>query len=301
MMNFKERFRGLRVESLEDRSLLAADIGNLVAIGDSITASSAPTSGDVWYSYRYELWKDLIDSEVDFQFVGSDRDVAADLHTNTPLWPSYQGQDYYTSDTSPTDQAFHEGHPGWTAGQVANSLDGWLGGYTPDVALIHIGTNDAIQDARFDNGISGGVEIPTSVTISNIESMIQSLQNDNANVTIFVAQIIPVGSFRIGYHQSINSNIDAINAAIEADVDSWSTATSQVIMVDHHTGFNAESSQYPIDPNGWTYDDIHPNGVGDAEIASRWHTAIIDWLGQDPAGITLTENSGSTNVTEGGD
>ncbi|MEU6786758.1 hypothetical protein ABZ912_46835 [Nonomuraea angiospora] len=40
----------------------------------------------------------------------------------------------------------HEGHPGWRIDQIDANITGWLRTYTPRTVLLHIGTNDVLQN-----------------------------------------------------------------------------------------------------------------------------------------------------------
>jgi hypothetical protein len=72
---------------------------------------------------------DLTAAGHEFDFVGSTNEHFA----GTPVYPN----DDFDRD--------HEGHWGWRVDQILADLPGWLGSYTPDVALVHLGTNDAFQ------------------------------------------------------------------------------------------------------------------------------------------------------------
>ncbi len=54
----------------------------ILPLGDSITQANSN-----YMSYRYHLWTELIDSEIDFDFVGS-QSSNRDGH---PTWPEYEG------------------------------------------------------------------------------------------------------------------------------------------------------------------------------------------------------------------
>jgi len=40
----------------------------------------------------------------------------------------------------------HEGHPGWRIDQIDANISGWLGSTSPRSVLLHIGTNDVLQN-----------------------------------------------------------------------------------------------------------------------------------------------------------
>jgi lysophospholipase L1-like esterase len=120
---------------------LAGATASIWPLGDSITfgASAQPAPG----GYRTSLDQMLTRAGVDHQFVGS-----------------------WTANSSPTldleNENRHDGHGGYRVDQIRRDLDGtahgpsdmggyWLtgrkasAGLSPDVVLIHLGTNDIIQ------------------------------------------------------------------------------------------------------------------------------------------------------------
>lgn len=77
-------------------------------------------------SYRFALWQKLRIENVRFDFIGT-------MNTNYGGNPAFP---------DPAFDKDHEGHRGWRADQLLASLPSWLGGYTPDIVLLHVGTND---------------------------------------------------------------------------------------------------------------------------------------------------------------
>ncbi|MGH8018395.1 MAG: GDSL-type esterase/lipase family protein, partial [Opitutaceae bacterium] len=131
-------------------------------------------------------------------------------------------------------------------------------GYTPDVVLLHIGTNDAIWDA---DGLNPDPEPSLAAfadtTWGEIDSIIQTIMGVNSSAHIFVAQIIPVWSKP--ENQSIQDRIDALNLEI---------------------GFSAPSLATVVDFSGLTptgamlADSFHPNAAGEEFMANQWFTAM---------------------------
>ena len=194
----------------------------IAPIGDSITQG-----GNGRPSYRRALWQKLQQAGYDVDFAGSQNT----FNGNPP--PSAE-QDFDLD---------HEGHWAEEAGDIASNIDGWLSSYTPDIAIIHLGTND------FDRGQSN------ASTMAELGDIFASLRADNPRVTILVAEIIPMKS----------TDTASFNSAIRAWAPTQSTSESPVVVVDQYTGYNAATDNY---------DNYHPNANGEEKMASRWFAAL---------------------------
>lgn len=221
-----------------------AGAAKLVLIGDSITELC---------NWRYLLWKKFIDAGKNVDYVGSMN------YKNPPRgdwsvteWPDYKGYEFDYD---------HEGHAGWASYDILNgclwemdrgNLSTWLEGYSPDIATILIGTNDAVQ----------GYE--TSVSVESIKTMIKLLQAKNPAVDLYLAKIIPAGG---SWGSPYNPAVQAINAQIDGIAAAMSSGSSHVYVVDQYEGF---------DPVADTWDGgIHPNAQGDVKLATKWFDAIM--------------------------
>lgn len=213
-------------------------IVRVLPLGDSITHGNSKSK-----TYRYALWTKFVDSGlqfdgIHFNYVGSQNSN----HTGDPFWPDYKGQ--------PFDRD-HEGHSGWRAEQILVGLPAWLEGYTPDIVLLHLGTNDVFAHQT------------TLSTISEIGRIIDILRADNPTVTVLLAKIIPT------LNPASNERIDELNQQIGALATAKSTSESLVIVVDQNSGFSASDD---------TYDGIHPNPAGEEKMAQKWYDTIIELL-----------------------
>lgn len=216
-----------------------ANTKRIVAIGNSITQASAITQ-----SFRYPLWKKLVEGGYNFDFVGSQ----SSNEGGNPTWPNYLGKQF--------DQD-HEGHWGWRADQIAQQLPQWLSLYDADIALIHIGSNDLIQGQS------------VSSSLNDIRQIIAELRQNNPGITVLLANLIPAdtrhplidGTIIQSYH-SLNNGIQ--NLAIELNQPG-----SAVVLVDQAGAF---------DPVTQTVDGIHPNTSGEETMAQRWFDAITPYL-----------------------
>jgi lysophospholipase L1-like esterase len=228
---------------------------NIQALGNSITQAVNTRE-----SYRYPLWKKLIDDGFEFQFVGSMTDH---FLCGTPSFENHMGHVFNKR---------HEGHWGWRSYQILNggglssacrgngNLPAWLINYSPDITLLHLGSNDLFNN---DFGLSDDELVDT--TIYFLESIIDVLRLNNPNVTIFVAQVIPASPANgSGYR------IPLFNADIpQITVDKFDP-NSPIVIVDQFTGFSVASD---------TYDNIHPNEAGEEKMAQKWRDAIFDHFG----------------------
>ncbi|MEE9444071.1 MAG: SGNH/GDSL hydrolase family protein [Cocleimonas sp.] len=185
-------------------------------------------------AYRDELYDKLTTAGYDFEFVGSLPD-----------------------DDTLTNGTKHEGHSGWRADEINNNLAGWLTGYGIDFALIHLGTNDIIQGQG------------NQTTLNDLEAIIDKLQTENQNITIFVAKIIPLFYLESDHVIAVDQTF-GLNSLINGISDK-STSTSKVIVVDQHTGMTLVDD---------LSDRIHPNGTGEEKMAQKWFDALQTEISQ---------------------
>ena len=86
----------------------------------------------------------------------------------------------------------HEGHGGWRSDQISYNIESWVKLNTPDIVLLHIGTNDLVQG------------YPPSHVIEHIGKTIEIIRLYNPEVIILVAKIIP-------YDLEVNFNHSDLN------------------------------------------------------------------------------------------
>ena len=197
----------------------------LMPLGDSITESTTGLS-----SYRYYLWHLLVSNGYHVDFVGSEHGVGGGPPANSDF------------------DKDHEGHSGWRADEILSHIQAWAAAASPDVVLLHIGTNDLRQ----------GQSVASTVT--DIGGIIETLRTVNPRIRILVAQLIP----RAG-----DSFISSLNAALPALAAAKDRPQSPIVLVDQYTGF---------DPSSMTYDGTHPNDIGDSRMAERWFGKLAPTL-----------------------
>jgi lysophospholipase L1-like esterase len=207
----------------------------ILALGDSITCASKYKE-----SYRYPLWKHFIDAGKQVEFIGSQFQKG----NGGRVWETYKGQRF---------PARNEGHSGWRADQILNGLksgekgiDRWIAGYTPDIALIHLGTNDVHQRQTAES------------TRDDIEKIIEKLRAKNPTIKILLAKIVPM---------RMSSGVPRLNQLLARLAIHLNRVRSPVISVDMYSGFSIHTDMQK--------DKIHPNANGEKKMAKRWFDALI--------------------------
>jgi lysophospholipase L1-like esterase len=205
----------------------------ILPLGDSIT------QGDAQHlSYRYFLWWMLLDEGYHFDFVGS----KTGNHEGNPLWPDHEGQEFDRD---------HEGHWGWHADAILDRLPRWLEGYTPDIVLLQIGTNDVFWGQ------------PPATIALEIGLIIETLRDHNPNVVVLLAKLPPL------FDSAVMPAITQLNVLLEVTAAAADEPGSPVVIVDQNTGFDVDAD---------TYDGVHPNAHGEAKMAERWLEGLAPFL-----------------------
>ncbi|MFI6159185.1 MULTISPECIES: ricin-type beta-trefoil lectin domain protein [Micromonospora] len=190
----------------------------VMPLGDSITEGTQVPGG-----YRIGLWQRLAAGRYTVDFVGSQFNGPASLGDHD-----------------------HQGHPGWRIDQIDANIVGWLNTQRPKSVLLHIGTNDILQNYN------------VSTAPNRLSSLIDKITNTVPTAEVFVAQIITLS----------NSNQAAaartFNAAIPGIVQSKVNAGKRVRLVDMQSALTTAD----------LIDGIHPTAGGYDKMAARWYSAL---------------------------
>lgn len=216
----------------------------ILCLGDSITQSA-----NVQFSYRYHLWKKMVGLDMNFDFIGSMKDCYP--NKDTSYEHRYKGREFDRD---------HEGHMGWFGDQIlgitkdlpentgSGNLSDWLKGYTPDIVLLHLGHNDAGQG-----------EAPEE-TAKELKKIISLLQNDNPNVSVLLAKVIPNDK------PEWNRRLKNLNSVIQGVAEDMKNKHSKVIVIDFSIDFDAGQD---------TFDGTHTNNIGAEKMAQKWLKGIL--------------------------
>jgi lysophospholipase L1-like esterase len=215
----------------------------VMPLGDSITEGTQVPGG-----YRIGLWQRLAAGGYRVDFVGTQSNGPASLGDHD-----------------------HEGHPGWRIDQIDANIAGWLSTAAPRTVLLHIGTNDVLQNYN----LAGAP--------SRLSALIDHITAGAPAADVFVATIIPLAS------ASQEAAARTFNAAVPGIVQSKVNAGKHVHLVDMHAALTA----------GDLTDGIHPTAAGYDKMAATWYAAlrsvpgtIGDAGGSSTAGTLVSTSSG---------
>lgn len=216
------------------KSILKSLLITLVLWGAFACEEEEVSGEEGFESYRYELWKNLIDDGWQFDFIGTQVDEGN--------YPAYAAMNFDID---------HEGIGGIETDGVLTNLNEVLNNAgSPDVVLLGIGGNDLLAN-----------DVPDDV-INNINQIIDVLQTDNPNVTIFLEMIAPARSDAMS--TEFTNGLTEFNSQITTVVSNQSNENSKVIAVDMNSNWMDE----------YMADDVHYNEAGAKVVADRYFAAI---------------------------
>ncbi len=190
----------------------------VMPLGDSITEGTQVPGG-----YRIGLWQRLATGGYRIDLVGSQYNGPANLGDHD-----------------------HEGHPGWRIDQIDANITTWARTYNPHTVLLHIGTNDILQNYN------------VSTAPNRLSTHIDHLTTTIPTAEIFVAQIIPLAN--TGQENAVRT----FNATIPGIVQTKTNAGKHVHLVDQHSALTTAD----------LIDGIHPTANGYDKMAAVWYNAL---------------------------
>jgi lysophospholipase L1-like esterase len=190
----------------------------VMPLGDSITEGTQVPGG-----YRIGLWQRLAAGRYTIDFVGSQFNGPGSLGDHD-----------------------HEGHPGWRIDQIDANITGWLRTYTPRTVLLHIGTNDVLQNYN----LAGAPQ--------RLSTLIDRITAAAPDADVFVATIIPLSN------SGQESAARTFNAAIPGIVQSKVNSGKHVHLVDMHSKLTTSD----------LIDGVHPTAGGYDKMAAAWYSAL---------------------------
>jgi lysophospholipase L1-like esterase len=202
----------------------------VMPLGDSITEGTQVPGG-----YRIGLWQRLAGAGYRVDFVGTQFNGPSALGDHD-----------------------HQGHPGWRIDQIDANITGWLRSATPRTVLLHIGTNDILQNYN------------VASAPSRLSALVDRITAAAPSADVFVATIIPLAN---GGQEAAARTF---NAALPGIVQSKVNSGKRVHLVDMHAALTT----------GDLIDGVHPTAGGYDKMAATWYAALRSVPGTigDPTG-----------------
>ncbi len=212
---------------------------HILPLGDSITQGGR--HGREEYTYRWPLFKKLVDAGVDFDFIGS---LNKGLDANA-AWPKeYKGKPFDMD---------HEGVYGIkTAKALARlpeAMKKWPA--APDIVLIHLGTNDQKAPDH------------AKAVVEPLKAIVGMIREKN-----------PKAVFLISHLNFNGGNALTIRPLVESMAKELNTTTSPVITVHMYEEWKENPKHAETD----TFDWAHPNPKGQEKMAAKWLEAMQPFL-----------------------
>jgi lysophospholipase L1-like esterase len=167
----------------------------------------------------------------------------------------------------------HEGRSGWHIGRIDSKIADWLANLaSPDVVLLHIGTNDF------------GLSIDTATAINRLDALILKIATLRPYTHIIVTNLLVRA-------EPLNTQIqNQFNPFVQALVTAHAAVGRRVTFLDMRS----------VVPLSDLPDGLHPNQTGYDKMANAWLPAIqavISPLGDSlPPGIARVFSPDPTHV-----
>jgi lysophospholipase L1-like esterase len=209
----------------------------IMPLGDSITDGLTVAGG-----YRIKLWELIKDTGVKVNFVGSMANGPSSLGDRN-----------------------HEGHSGWRIDQLDAKINDWMETSTPQIVMLHIGTNDIAQ------GYS------VSQAPDRLGKLIDKICDKlPSNGKLFVSNLIPLTM----------TSVNGYNKEVERVVKEKASQGKPIVFVEMYSKLTTSDLA----------DGVHANRGGYDKMADAWFEAIKDDL--EVANTTEQVSEPETQVTE---
>ncbi|KAK0619973.1 carbohydrate esterase family 3 protein [Immersiella caudata] len=193
----------------------------IMALGASITYGQGSSEGN---GYRGPLLEQLIGANNNVEMVGS-RPHGSMRNSLVEGWPGFRIEQVHVKAKESVPQN------------------------KPNLILINVGTNDAVQNRN------------VSTAGERMEAMIEDLFIMSPRTTVILSTLL------VNRNQATERNVVAINQQFGALVPRLQSRDRRIILVDMHS-----SDHGPLVSD--LVDDTHPNDVGYRKMANIWYWGI---------------------------
>ncbi|MYQ49291.1 hypothetical protein GTW40_30455 [Streptomyces sp. SID4985] len=240
----------------------------VMVVGDSMTQGY---EGD--WTWRYRLWKWFHDQHIAVDFVGPYKGTKAQATPQPPARPPLQGETPGASLDNPdtsggyaagVDPAFDSDHFGvWgrQAMQDKGLIRGMVAQYHPDMILVGLGFNDM---GWWVSGPQG--------TLDSMKTFVDEARAARPDVKFAVADV-PQRTY-IGGRDDLPLSTTDYDLMLRDAIPRWSTPVSPVELVNWSGNYTCARDACPAG-----YDGLHPNALGEFQIAHAFETTLHDRFG----------------------
>lgn len=237
----------------------------IMVVGDSMSQGD---EGD--WTWRYRLWEWFRNEGVSVDFVGPYRGTKPPADAVAPSPPPLQGE--ARDESSPPRtwggyaelQTFDSDHFavwGRQAAQDKKLIRQAVTEYQPDLLLVGLGFNDM---GWFVSGPEG--------TLDSMKELVDQARAAKPDIKFALANV-PQRTF-IGGREDLPVKTNNYNRMLAAAVPRWSTAASRVALVDWRGHYSCDVDSCPAG-----YDGLHPNALGEYQIAQAFARTLHDTYG----------------------
>lgn len=249
-------------------------------VGDSITHGH---EGD--YTWRYRMWQWARDNGLSVDFVGPYSGTMPPNEPGPPEAPRFDGEPepeeadpsrkYSGLYASSVDSGFDSDHYATWGRQAAQNVDtigGQVSTYSPDYILMALGFNDL---GWFVSGPEG--------LLSNMKKLVDNSRSQKSDIKFAIANV-PFRTF-IGGRQDLVDNTERYNDMLADAISEWSTRESPIHLVKFREHYSCELDGCP-----GGHDGLHPNALGEFEIAQAFSRVLHDEFGLGNGAISIPAN-----------
>lgn len=246
----------------------------VMVVGDSMTQGQ---QGD--WTWRYRIWEWFRDQNVTVDFVGPYVGTQEPSPPKPPAPPPL----YETPDPPPqplrssggyaADVSAHFDSDHFSVWGRAAAVDKYLirdvvAKHDADIMLIMLGFNDM---GWFYSGPEG--------TLESMGTLVFNARAVNPNMKFALAN---VPQRRDLGREDLPVNTDIYNALLEAAIPRWATTRSPIELVRLRENYACELDACPAG-----YDGLHPNALGDYQIAQAFSRTLVNKFGVGSSALTL--------------
>lgn len=233
----------------------------VMVVGDSMTQGG---EGD--WTWRYRLWQWFINQGVDVNFVGPYTGTKDPGVGTPPSPPLLQGEVAASSgevlaggayaERSESFDSDHFSVWGRQAAQDKNLIREQVAWYQPDLLLVGLGFNDM-----------GWFVSDADGTIASMKTLVDQARAAKPDIDIALANVPQRTA--IGGREDLPIKTATYNDILEHEIPLWDTAVSPVWLVDWAGNYSCGVDSCPAG-----YDGLHPNALGEYQIAHAFELAL---------------------------